>query len=64
MSMTVAISRLEWQTVATGIWIGRQDGRFAGVIEGRPGTGFVANTPTGEKTCATLADAKASFEAG
>jgi hypothetical protein len=62
MTMAVDISRLQWETVATGIWIGRQDGRFAGVIEGRPGTGFVANTPTGELTCATLAEAKASFE--
>jgi len=60
--MTVHTAGLEWQNVATGIWIGRSDGRFAGVIEGRPGTGFIANTPTGEKTCATLAEAKASFE--
>jgi hypothetical protein len=62
MTMAVDIARLQWETVATGIWIGRQDGRFCGVIEGRPGTGFVANTPTGERTCATLAEAKASFE--
>lgn len=62
MTLSVETSCLEWQTVATGIWIGRYDGRFVGVIEGRPGTGFVANTPTGEKTCATLAEAKASFE--
>jgi len=63
MSMAVDTSRLQWETVATGIWIGRDNGRFCGVIEGRPGTGFVANTPTGERTCATLAEAKASFEA-
>lgn len=63
MSMTVETTRLQWEAVATGIWIGRDDGRFCGVIEGRPGTGFVANTPTGERTCATLAEAKASFEA-
>lgn len=62
MTMSLDISRLEWQTVATGIWIGRSDGRLAGVIEGRPGTGFVANTPTGERVCATLDEAKASFE--
>lgn len=62
MTMAVDTARLQWENVATGIWIGRTDGRFCGVIEGRPGTGFVANTPTGERTCATLAEAKASFE--
>lgn len=62
MTMSIDTSRLEWQTVATGIWIGRHHGRLAGVIEGRPGTGFVANTPTGERTCPTLAEAKATFD--
>jgi len=62
MTPSAEITRLEWQNVATGIWIGRSNGRFAGVIESRSGTGFVANTPVGENTCATLAEAMASFE--
>lgn len=63
MTMAIDTSRLEWEAVATGVWIGRQDGRFCGVIEGRPGVGFVANTPIGERTCQSLDEAKASFEA-
>lgn len=62
MTMAVDTPVLAWQAVSTGVWLGRRDGRFCGVIEGRPGTGFVANTPTGEKICATLDEAKASFE--
>lgn len=62
MSMAIDTSTLEWEAVATGVWLGRRNGRFCGVIESRPGTGFVANTPTGERICATLAEAKASFE--
>ena len=63
MAMSVELTRLSWEMVSAGIWIGRQHGRFCGVIESRPGAGFIANTPTGATTCATLDDAKASFEA-
>ena len=62
MAMAVETSGLQWEAVASGIWIGRNDGRFCGVIEGRPGIGFVANTPTGERICASLAEAQGNFE--
>ena len=62
MPTATGTSDLQWETVSTGVWIGRADGRFCGVIEGRPGVGFVANTPTGERTCDSLDEAKASFE--
>lgn len=62
MSTTVAPSRLAWECVSTGIWIGRRDGRFAGVIEARPEGDYVANDSTLTVAYPTLAAAQAHFQ--
>ena len=56
---------IEWTIVQSGLWVGKANGEFAGMIETRPGEGFFAMTrvagPLG--SFATLAEAKASFSA-
>ena len=56
---------IEWTLVQSGLWVGKANGEFAGMIETRPGEGFFAMTrvagPLG--SFATLAEAKASFTA-
>jgi len=54
-------TRLEWASPTTGLWIGRRDGRFSGVIEVRV-DGFVANSGTLEQLFPTMEAAQASFE--
>ena len=55
---------MEWSTVREGFWVGRFEGRLAGVIEERWSGGFIANgrnaKPLG--TFPTLWDAQAAFE--
>ena len=58
----MATSQLEWASPTTGLWIGRRDGRFSGVIEVRF-DGYVANTGTREEFFPTMEAARASFEA-
>ena len=54
---------IEWTIVQSGLWVGKTNGEFAGMIETRPGEGFFAMTrvagPLG--SFPTLAEAKASF---
>jgi hypothetical protein len=56
---------MDWSTVREGFWVGRFDGRLAGVIEERWAGGFIATgrdaKPLG--IWATLWDAQAAFEA-
>jgi len=57
----MSATRLEWASPTTGLWIGRRDGRFSGVIEVRI-DGFVANSGSCEEYFATMEAAQASFE--
>lgn len=54
---------IEWTIVQPGLWVGKANGEFAGMIETRAGEGFFAMTrvagPLG--SFATLAEAKARF---
>ena len=56
---------IEWSIVQEGLWVGKANGEFAGMIETRPGEGFFAMTrvagPLG--SFPTLDEAKASFTA-
>lgn len=55
---------MDWALVREGFWVGRFDGRLAGVIEERWTGGFIATgrdaKPLG--IWATLWDAQAAFE--
>lgn len=54
---------VQWTIVQEGLWVGKANGEFAGMIETRPGEGFFAMTrvagPLG--SFPTLEQAKASF---
>jgi len=56
-------STTEWTAVQSGLWVGKVDGEFAGMIEARWGEGFVATTRLARTlgTFATVAEAQASF---
>lgn len=58
-----AAKAIEWTAVQAGVWIGKLDGEFAGMIEARWGEGFVAMTRLGKSlgVFATLREAEASF---
>lgn len=59
MARTASIS---WTIVQAGLWVGKRNGEFAGMIETRLGEGFSAmrlGTPLG--IFATVDEAKASF---
>ena len=58
------ISTTEWTAVQSGLWVGKRDGEFAGMIEARWGEGFVATTRLARTlgTFATVSDAQASFD--
>lgn len=58
MTSTMAASGLVWESVATGIWIGRRDGRFTGVIEARPSGDFSVSDCVDTVIVATLDEAK------
>jgi hypothetical protein len=57
--------RMVWSTLREGFWIGREDDRFAGVIEERWFGAFVAFPRRGGQVgpFPTLRDAQGSFEA-
>ena len=68
MSMTKASrgSRtITWTAVQAGLWVGKRDGEFAGMIEARWGHGFVATTRLARElgVFETVDAAMASFEA-
>lgn len=56
---------VEWTIVQAGLWVGKVNGEFAGMIEQVLGTGFVATAQhEGDLgTFGSIDDAKASFAA-
>ena len=54
---------VEWTIVQAGLWVGKINGEFVGMIEAVFGTGFVATAKReGDLgTFATIDEAKASF---
>ena len=54
----------EWTAVQSGLWVGKVDGEFAGMIEARWGEGFVATTRLARTLgiFPTVAEAQASFD--
>lgn len=56
-------SRTEWTAVQSGLWVGKVDGEFAGMIEARWGEGFIATTRLARTlgVFATVEEAQASF---
>jgi hypothetical protein len=59
-----ATSRTEWTAVQSGLWVGKIDGEFAGMIEARWGEGFIATTRLARTlgVFSTVAEAQASFD--
>lgn len=55
--------RIEWTAVQSGLWVGKANGEFAGMIEARWGSGFAATTRLAKNlgVFATVEEAKASF---
>jgi hypothetical protein len=59
-------SAIHWTAVQSGLWVGKIDGEFAGMIEARWGEGFAATTRLAKNLglFATVDEAKASFRDG
>jgi hypothetical protein len=57
---------IEWTAVQSGLWVGKSNGEFAGMIEARWGEGFVAMTRLAKNLgiFKTVNEAKASFTEG
>ncbi len=57
-------TRIEWTAVQSGLWVGKLDGEFAGMVEAQWGTGFVATTKLAKTLGVfdTVGAAKASFD--
>jgi hypothetical protein len=60
-----AASAIDWTAVQAGVWVGKCDGEFAGMIEAHWGDGFVATTRLARQlgTFKTVEEAQAAFEA-
>ena len=58
-----ARSAIQWTTVQAGLWVGKINGEFAGMIEARRGEGFCATTRLAKNvgTFSSMEEAKASF---
>jgi len=58
-------SGITWTAIQSGLWVGKSDGEFAGMIEARWGEGFAATTRLGKQlgTYPTVEQAEASFTA-
>jgi hypothetical protein len=54
---------ITWTSVQPGLWVGKVDGEFAGMIEATKPDGYVATTRLAKSlgTFPTVAAAKASF---
>jgi hypothetical protein len=54
---------IQWTAVQAGLWVGKINGEFAGMIEARWGEGFAATTRLAKNLglFATVDEAKASF---
>jgi hypothetical protein len=53
----------EWTVVQSGLWVGKVNGEFAGMIEARWGEGFIATTRLARTLgiFKTVEEAQASF---
>lgn len=40
---TESSAALTWEPVRADLWIGRRDGRLVGMVEHRPGSGYIAH---------------------
>jgi len=60
---TAGRNSIRWTAVQAGLWVGKVDGEFAGMIEAKWGEGFTATTRLAKNlgTFATVEEAKASF---
>ena len=58
-----AASKIEWTALQSGLWVGKIDGEFAGMIEARWGEGFIATTRLARTLgiFPTVKEAQASF---
>ena len=58
-----ARSAIQWTAVQAGLWVGKINGEFAGMIEARWGEGFAATTRLAKHlgVFASVDEAKASF---
>lgn len=58
-------SPIHWTSVQKGLWVGKANGEFAGMIERRDDDGYVATTRLAQHlgVFPTVAEAKASFAA-
>lgn len=56
---------IHWTVVVAGLWVGKNGGEFAGMIEAQTGGGFSATTHLAQHlgVFSTLDEAKASFTA-
>jgi hypothetical protein len=54
---------IEWTAVQVGLWVGKSNGEFAGMIEAHWGEGFAATTRLAKSLgmFKTVEEAKASF---
>ena len=62
-SSPVRETTIEWTAVQSGLWVGKADGEFAGMVEAQWGKGFIATTSLAKTlgTFATVDEAMASF---
>lgn len=60
-----ASRRIHWKVIQRGLWIGKRDGEFAGMIESTTNGTFAAMTSLGEQlgNFGTVDAAKQSFAA-
>lgn len=64
-AMTRTATPIRWTAVQKGLWVGKTDGEFAGMIERLDDQGYVATTRLAQHlgVFPTVAEAKASFAA-
>jgi hypothetical protein len=57
-------SPIEWTAVQSGLWVGKVNGEFAGMVEAQWGRGFVATTKLAKTLGVfdTVRAAQASFD--
>ena len=62
---TTTRSPIHWTIVQAGLWVGKSNGEFAGMIEAREGEGFSATTHLAKNlgSFPTVEAAKSSFRA-
>lgn len=60
---TSPTSTITWTSVQPGLWVGKANGEFAGMIEKQSSQGYIATTRLAKKlgVFPTVAAAKASF---